>query len=251
MRSILFFTILSVSFCLQSCVSRPSGLIVERSLDSPQQHNITKMVSIDPNFMVVDVRKTAESAYLRSDQFEDNLNELLIKNADRFNINMKLIDSDQLGSNSLHYFNDLMPLRQQVMHANFTQSIPYDEKASGNRGNGNAFKVDVNYFEQPPLISSAYSHLSEDFGTPFFAVHGVYSQIEAHSIRDYILLFVLPPLGVVELLRQSSTTYFYNIVVNVETGETIYREIREADSRAGKDNLDAMIYDSFKILTKR
>jgi hypothetical protein len=251
MRSTLYFVVLCISLGLQSCVSRPSGVIVERSLESPQQHVIKKMVSIDPNFMVVDVRKSAESAYLRSDQFEDNLNELLIKNAARFNIDMKLIDSDKLGSNSLHYFNDLMPLRQQVMHANFTQTIPYDEKASQGKGNGNAFKVDVNYFEQAPLINSAYSHLSATFGTPYFAVHGVYSQIEAHGIRDYVLLFVLPPLGIVELIRQSSTTYFYSIVINVETGETIYREIREADSRAGKDNLDAMIYDSFSILTKR
>ena len=251
MRSILFFAIFGTCLCLQSCVSRPSGLIVERSLVPPEQLEITKMVSIDPNFMVVDVRKSAESAYLRSDQFEDNLNVLLIKNADRFDIDMKLIDSDKLGINNLNYFNDLMPLRQQVMHANFTQAVPYDEKASKGRGDGSAFKVAINYFEQPPLISSSYSHLSEDFGTPFFAVHGVYSQIEAHGIRDYVLLFILPPLGIVELLRQSSTTYFYHIVVNVETGETIYREIREADSRAGKDNLDAMIYDSFKILTKR
>lgn len=242
MRYCLF--LVGLGLCLSSCNSN-SSLLVEKKTGGLDGASVQKMVSIDPEYIRVDTRKSEEAAYINSDKFEPTFNEILERNARRRNIQLNVIDSDQLGQENIRFFNELQPLKEHILRTNFRLDVQYADE--GQRAS--AFRPAIKYLDTPPVISSRFAHLAEVYGTPYFAVHRVFSEVRPQSQR-WLLLFFLPPLGVASFFKPETDTYYYQIVTNVVTGETIYREARRANSRAGKNNLEAMIYDSFLIFTK-
>jgi hypothetical protein len=87
--------------------------------------------------------------------------------------------------------------------------------------------------------------MSEKYGTPYFSVQGVISIKYPNSLAFF---WLFPPLGLLTELQNRNATYYYNIVVNVESTEVIYREFRMMYTTARPSNIDPILYDSFKLL---
>ena len=107
-------------------------------------------------------------------------------------------------------------------------------------------------FKQTPILSSAYSYLSDKYGTPYFSLHGTITVIEKKSMIGLVYFFIpfTIPYGIVYMSNPNAHTYYYHVVVNVETGEMLYREVRYLKRKAVNSVLDGMVYDSFRILKK-
>jgi len=226
------------------------NLFIEKSPNHTQEaHKIYKLVSIEPNFTLIDNRKSSYKSYNKSMVGEKNFGEILFKNAQKNGIRLQVVDANQL-TDSLadDYFNHLLPLKQQILNANFLQNVTFDGKRFPiGEVFTNFINVERQTFVNTPSLPSNYSFLAEIYHTPYFAVHGLVSVIKANKVQ-WLWLLLFPPVGIHKAFVPDVYTYYYAVVVNVESSEILYREIRSLNDLANNSNLNAIIYDSFNIL---
>ncbi len=225
------------------------SLYIEKSTDyTSQAPDIKYLVSINPLFEIIDTRKAIDLQYINSENGEIAFADLLLENAQKKQVKLTVIDANALNKNDTLYFNHLAPFKQQIMQANFLQHISFTQvEMSNNWFVDNWMRPDSKYFKYNPSIPPLYSYLSEIYGTPYFAVQGVFSVVEAKK-RRWLWLFLVPPIGLYQFIKPEVKTYFYTIIVNVRSSEIIYREVRSFNNFASKQNLNSMIYDSFSII---
>lgn len=237
--SMLFFAMLSM---LASC---SGSLQIEKSPAYVKEVDaITKIVTIEPNFENLDTRQPKLKRLIEQKDYEKRFNELLIANSEKNQIQLLLIDAQNLNIKDNHYFNYLLPLKQHILSTNFNQDVLYKNKT-----NMSLFKPKSHFFEKTPQISSEYSWLANEYETPYFAIHGLISTAKKPKAR-WLWLLLFPPLAMNYLLSENTDIYYYMIVVNIQGSEIIYREVRHVQATLSSENLNAMLYDSFKILKK-
>lgn len=228
-------------FILISCAG--SGELIVEKHNSVQKNQVKKMVVIEPDYSLVKLAKRANRKYLKNSSKEKQFGELLKKNGERNKINVVLKDANSLGAAETDYFNYLIPLKREILAANFRQKAEYGETKAQT-----AFKEGYLELTESPVFSSKFSHLSEKYGTPYFSVQGVLSVIKPHKLKAN--LFIIPQ-AVNALINPKVESLFYNIVVNVNSGEVVYREARVFNTLATDDDLSLIIYDSFQILRQK
>lgn len=222
-----------------------SALLVERSPEHEYEAGkIKKVISLDPEYVHVDLRKGDDVNLLRSEAREEMFTKALVKNADKAGIELVLIQKEDLGADDLDYFNVIAPLKQQIMIANTLQDV-----SLGRTKGGNYMRPPSKEFRDVPIFTSEYSDLPQKYGTPYFAVHGLMSIVDKRRI-PWGWWFTIPPIAAIKMAKPNALTYYYTAVVNVETSEVIYREVRYVNRGANVDVVDPMIYDSFRILEK-
>ncbi|MBL4716246.1 MAG: hypothetical protein JKX95_06380 [Bacteroidia bacterium] len=221
-------------------------MLIERvALEKSEARKITRMVSIEPDFDQIDIRKQPEVRYLKSDRKEKNLSRILIKNAKRSKIELTVIDANDLTPTELDYFNHLASLKMEVLQKSLHQNTPIDPNAGG-AFNKNWLTPKKSYFNYPPIISPEYSKLAQKYKTPYFSFQGVYSFIKPVKGKLFMCCF-FPPIGLASFFKPDITTYFYHVIVNVKSSQVVYRELRRINDSAKPDHISGIIYDSFKI----
>ena len=236
--------LLAVGVLLSVAGCRSLGrLSIERN-NREEAQQIKKIISIEPTFEAVTrANGTSTRKYTENSEYEKTFIGMLRDNASRSGIELQVIDAQNLeNATALDYFNDLAPLRKETLIANFTQTTKSKWISSSKY-----FKAPTARFENVPTISSRYSHLAAKYGTPYFAVQGLASVVKPEPLA-FPLLLLLPPAGLGKLLNPRAESYYYTIVINVETTEVVYREIRFFHDIANSDNLNTIIYDSFQIM---
>ena len=231
---------------LLNALSSCSGsLHIEKSTAYLEEVNeIKKIVTIEPNFENLDIRQPKLIRLIEQKDYEARFNKLLIANSEKNNIQLLLIDAQSLDAKDNNYFNHLLPLKQHILSTNFNQDVLYKSKT-----NVSLFKPKSHFFEETPQISSEYSWLANEYKTPYFAIHGLVSAAKQPKARWFWLL-LFPPLAMNYLLSENTDIYYYMIVVNVQNSQIIYREVRHVQASLSSENLNAMLYDSFKVLKK-
>lgn len=218
------FTLLIVGILLSSCASY---VIVEKSLNFNTNREKIKMITLNPSFTLYDARTNQKNKDIneRIVKGEEKFNHFLAAAASQAGVELGIVDKDHLGPDDLSYFNILTALEAEIYTANFTQN----PQTGGNR-KSNSFrsfiKVPESVFHVVPKISSEYSSLVNRYNTKYFAVHGVTTFINT---------------------RNKKKTYYYKIVVDIESTEVVYRELRKFNLPPNNNNLGQVIYDSFKI----
>lgn len=222
-----------------------SALLVERSPQHKYEATkIKKVVSLDPEYVHLDLRKGDDKNILKSEAGEEMFTKSLVNNANKAGIELVLIQKEDLGANDLDYFNVIAPLKQQIMIANTLQDVSLGKTKGGN------YKTPPSKeFKDVPIFTSEYSDLAKKYGTPYFAVHGLLSVVDKRKI-PWAWWFTFPPVAALKMAKPNALTYYYTAVVNIETSEVVYREVRFVDRGAIVDVVDPMIYDSFRILEK-
>lgn len=245
-RFLLFsFLLFSWSACLHN-----GDVSIQKSISHDEKAlKINKIVTIDPLYIVSDLRKTEGNTYLESDLKEKELNKTLLSNAKKCKIDLIVEDVDALESADIDYFNQLLPLKNQLFNANFTQEADINSDWNVKKGRATWFLPDVEYWKNPPQIGSDFSTLSKKYDTPYFALHGVFNIVYPPKVRWGQIIFVFP-LGVYNSFRPRRESFYFTIVVDVETGETIYREYRSFRQKINNSTLNAILYDSFSVLKK-
>ncbi|MGB1205241.1 MAG: hypothetical protein ACPG5B_06320 [Chitinophagales bacterium] len=237
--TLLFFLMLNA---LSSC---SGSLHIEKSPDYHDEASvIQKIVTIEPNFENLDTRQPKLKRLLEQKKYEKKFNELLVSNSEKNKIQLLLIDAQNLKPKDNHYFNYLLPLKQHILSTNFNQDVLYKSKTKVS-----LFKPKSHFFEQTPQISSEYSWLADEYETPYFAIHGLISAVKQPRAR-WIWLLLFPPLAMNYFLSENTDIYYYMIVVNLQSSEIIYREVRHVQASLSSENLNAILYDSFKVLKK-
>jgi len=236
--AIFLFVLLSLGACR-------GALQVDRVRDfKSKKTNIQKIVCIDPDFELLTTsgnRKT-ERQYKRASAKEIQLNNILVRNARKNNLILELVDTERLLPSNMEYFSQLAPLKREVLQVSFLQDFVNRKKRR------NQQKV-FNRYEDGPTIGSHFSYLANEYGTRYFAVQGITTHRKPNSGR-LVLILTAPPFGVAELFSPEVDTYYYTIIADVVRAEIVYREIRKVDAPASDTNLNALIYDSFNIISK-
>lgn len=240
-----------MALLLGSCTVS-SELMVEKSPEHRKEaKQIKKVVTIDPEYSLVDLRKGVDDYYLKSEQKEGEFTDILESSAKRAGLELVILDKENLDAGDLDYFNYLAPLKQQILVSSTLQDVTLKKSRYGENGN-NWVIAPFEEFKEVPILTSEYSHLAEKYGTPYFAMHGMLTVVEKRNLKALWWMFypIMIPYSVAVVARPNAHTYYYNVVINVETSEVVYREVRYIKRKPAKSILQGITYDSFRILRK-
>ncbi|PCH69901.1 MAG: hypothetical protein COC01_00255 [Bacteroidetes bacterium] len=218
---------------------------VKQSTNNP----VTRVIVIDPEFEKIESKNS-----LRNLSIVDNNNQEFIEslkdNAEKTKVEVDIIEHQNISNKNLNYFNVLLNLKRDIYNASRLQQPPdkiFYRNISFNSSWTKPGKTQD--IKNPINIPSKYSYLAKKYQTPFFAVQGIL-YVKKPNNGDLGQLMLVPPVGFASFFKPDHNTHYYYIIANVETGEIVYREYRTFYNKPSKVNLDPIIYDSYKVLTK-
>jgi len=235
---IVLFVLLTLNACRGALhVDRTHGFKSKKT-------NIEKIVCIDPDFELLTTtgKRKTERQFKQASAKEIQLNNILVRNAKKNNLTLEVIDTERLMPNDEEYFSELAPLKREILQVSFLQDFLNKKKKKKRQ------KV-FNRYQDGPVIGSHFSHLTTKYDTPFFAIQGITTHRKPNRGKLILLLTALP-FGVANLFSPEVDTYYYTIIADVTRAEIVYREIRKVDAAASDTNLNALVYDSFNIISK-
>jgi len=167
---IVFFIFIVIFIFILSMLSACRGALqVDRTRSfKSEKTNIGKIVCIDPDFelLITTSKRKAEHQFRRETAKEIQLNNILVRNAQKNNLTLELVDTERLLPGDMEYFSQLAPLKHEILQVSFLQDF-LNKKKRRNRQ-----KV-FNRYENGPVIGSHFSYLADEYGTPYFAVQGI------------------------------------------------------------------------------
>ncbi len=206
------------------------ALRIDRSRDfNAKQNELAKIICLDPDFELLTTtgKRKTKHHHKRITAKEIQLNNILFRNAKKNHITLQIIDTKRMTTNDDTYFHHLAPLKREILQTSFLQKFT-------NKKGRTPTKQVFNTHENAPAIDSKYSYLAAQYATPYFAVQG-------------ITIHRKPKNG---FFSPQVDTYYYTIIADVIQAEIVYREVRRVDAPVSDANLNALIYDSFKIISK-
>lgn len=132
--------------------------------------------------------------------------------------NYVILDGDSEGPGGSDFYNRLLPLRRSIMQAIRNQENPLNE--INNRSYSRAQQL----FVVNTLIPAELSQLSQEYGTPYFAIYDVYTS--------------------------RNRTYMIHIIADVNLGRIEYQELKRYNNKVGTNKLAPLVYDSFLFLNR-
>lgn len=193
-----------------------NALLIEQSENSLENKSETlKIVNIDPRFFYEDESKNVNLR--RTKAITDHIRKDVARFSRRNGIDLILYNpKDNPDPANYH---SLLALKQNLLAANSIERTAMEFRTALTE---NQIKKKV--FVYAPKVLPEFDALATTFGTPYFSYLGIYSADKELKL--------------------------YHLVVNVESGETIYREKKLVRSRVNAGKIDQMIYDSFAMLKK-
>lgn len=223
-----------------------SQFYVDRQKDfSLKDERIKHIISINPTF---DLPATLSSDKNRrkkdSKKDMDWLNEALVKNAAKNGIHLQVQAASQLDNYDAKYFNYLAPLRKEILQVLYLQ----DFSDVNNNNEASSSKL-IQKHENGLKISSHFSHLAEKYGTAYFALQGIsYKQKTSNEQEKTTLAATVPTSGALQFMSTEAETVYYTVIADVASSEIVYREYRSVKMNASNSDINAIIFDSFKII---
>ncbi len=236
------FEILVVTLsCTLLCSACGSSLKVEKGV-AGQLNGIEKIVSVSPDFEVVTSTSMEDPRDFKFYKtVEKNFIEAIKTNGERNGLEIEVINETKNLDITSDFYNKLAPLKQEILHAAFMQEFEGGSKNSKLNG--------IYKFNKKPIISSEYSHLSKEYSTNYFAIQGINIHKKPRA-GNFLLVLLFPPLGLYNLAHIETDLYYYNIVADVSKGEIVHKELRKVTQSINKSTINAMLYDSYKLMIK-
>jgi hypothetical protein len=227
---VLFFLFFFLSTVHVGC-SGKVYVVKHKDLD---KGTVRSLVTLEPDFEYIQTRRLASvPVYEKSLQKEDQFTEMLRVNARKAGVDLRILDADKLDASDANYF-ILAQLKKEILQT--VSGLDIESKAASNEAN-------------IPEINTRFSYLEDVFGTPFFAVHGVTVHGKPSKGKADLLL-ISPPFGIASFFQPNMDTQFFTVIVNVATAQIVYREVRKIHDAPTNSNLNSIIYDSFKSITR-
>ena len=206
-----YLSVIILLFMLSGC-SR--YIRIERSERFVSRQGIKqKIICIDPQVRLMGYTQndSEEEAELEN-WFRDELNYSASKNQ----VDLEIVRLTPESTTS--YYEDLLSLKKEFLQANNLQNTPL------NFSNQNGYNtITKSVFVYPPLIAHDFTDLSKKYGTPYFSYIGIY--------------------------KQPRRILYYHLIVNTNTAETVYRELKSISKGSLKKKMiSQMVYDSMAML---
>lgn len=178
---------------------------------------IKKVICISPDVAFFEDSDFDNMDYNRTLSYESYFLKKLKKYAKKGKFDYEI--EHPLISNNINsdFYNLLIPLKDDILQAALVRENPLNEINSRNNKS-----ISRMVFVAPSNIAPQFSSLSKTFGTPYFAWYGVFSS--------------------------KHRSVFINMIVDVETSQVLYHEIKGIDRRLNKTNFPPLVYDSFKMI---
>lgn len=232
---LMLFTVFLASAC-------NSSLKVEKGVQSLQAEKIEKVITISPDFEVITSTSLEKPRHYKFYQtVEKNFIEAIKDNSERLDLEVEIINESKQLNVEGAFYHTLAPLKQEILHAAYMQE--FEGGLKNTKVNG------IYEYNRKPIISSAYSYLAKEYNTNYFAVQGINLHKKPRA-GNYLLVLLFPPLGFYNLAHIETDLYYYNIVADVSKGEIVHKELRKIVQPINKSTMNAMIYDSYKIMTR-
>ncbi len=179
--------------------------------------DIKKVICISPDVAFYTDGDFDNIDYERTMAFENYFLEKLKKYGKVSNFEF-VVEHPLISENlTADFYNYLIPLKNDILQAALVRENPLNEIHSRSDK-----KVSRLVFVAPSNIAPQFSALSKTFGTPYFNWYGVFTS--------------------------KHRSIFINLIVDVETSQVLYHEIKGIDRRINKSNLPPLVYDSFKMI---
>ena len=205
------------------------GMLQVESIPSQERSKdpIEKILLIDPDVVSLENVKDREDMILKTEVRQQEFMTLLEENAEKAKIDLEIVSQENLTPTQVSYFNDLQPLKETIWQANFLQ------EANTKRKIGSYFSsYSKRTFTKQIVLDSEHSWLAEEYGTPYFLLSGIIYDKEWR------------------LFRSNWNNFLFCILVDVERGEVIYREIRKFELAPNRTHLNSVLFDAFHLMQK-
>lgn len=230
--------IISLTFIFQGC--EKGFVIVERSESFSNSKNELKNANIfyfEPSVTSYYIRKEVENQFLKADQLKTYVSQELTKAGRKNGIKVNLLDSKTSRDQYVSSNEELLQLKKAILNATALQenAINSGRKVSGDYKQRKVFVAN-------PRIAAEFSHLSKDF-SPYFGMTGIFavdSEPNSREAREFVSNH--------KAIRYGQYYYFYHMIINIETSEIVYREIKQVPFKISKNYLGPIIYDSYATL---
>jgi hypothetical protein len=203
---------------LTSCYGPTRYIQIHKSENfAEEKKSIKKVVCISPNITIYTNYDLDDTDFERTLAIKNFFFKNLMKYNKASKFEYVIYNPSDQENTDASFYNDLLPLKSDLLQASLIRENPLNAKNSG-RNN----RVTKTVFAAPSRIAPEFSSLSKQYGTPYFSWYGIFS-------------------------AQGKTVSIY-LLVNVETSEMVYHEMKRISKRANRRNLPPLIYDSFKMM---
>lgn len=198
------------------------------------------IIIINPTFKELIITDHLREDYFKSEKRRKQFLTILEKHSQKNDIDIEIIDCQSPELDKIDYFNDLIKLKNNLLLSNSMQDHPFNKSKIRQSSNTPILQ---NVFVIPPKIFPEFSSLANKYNTPYFGVCG-WINIDATE-KDYYSSYSSDNMDI-----YGEASYFYFIIVNVNTGEVIYRETKMLDFLINNNLMYPIIYDTFFMLRK-
>ncbi len=245
----LLIAILLMSFFLVSC--KAGYVSIEKDKDfALEKLRSNKIVTIDPqisayqiNFSQKVKRKEVSIGKKR------RLHKSIKKTGSINGLEIEILSDLNLSPNDTDYFNETLRLKDAIVNAMVLQkAIGEDDEKKKNffQKLFNKQNIEKIRWEKSPIISSEFSYLAKKYNTPYFNIQGI---LHWRQPNFNFISWIFLPIGLLSHIQNGDRSLIYNILVDVEKSEIVFREFRITERKARMGVISPMLYESYYFMT--
>ena len=173
-----------------------------------------------------------QEKFSKQTSFQANFSKYLKRSAKKNDIPFNITKPGDINADDGAYFNYMSRLKEHLYNINAIQEHPLNREESSDYDSERV----KNVFVKPPRIHPEFSRMADIYNTPYFAISGykVFNMEKITSTVNWASYFI-----------HDIQSYFYFILVDVRSGEVIYREMKLFEGEPEKLNMYNQLYDTF------
>ncbi len=239
MRRTLIFSLIVCASSIWGCSNKGYVIIEKSEAFNTEKRNVktSDIYYFEPTVTSYYIRKAVENQFLAAEKYKEITNEALKKTGRRSGFKVKMLTSETIQNDYSQDSEELLQLRRSILNATALQDNPIN---SGRRVSDRYKQRKI--FVTPPRFASEFSHLSGNY-SPYFGLTGIFAvdaEPSSREARDFMSRH--------KSIRYGKYYYFYHMVVNIETSEIIYREVKQVPYKFSPKYLSVILTDSYALL---
>lgn len=205
----------------------------DKDIQNGNKPEINKILIVNPYYYFIKTTGKTGIKYLKSESGQRKYNELLKETADRVGIEYTMLDSKDLEASSVTTFNDISALNEY-----FSQVLNDDEVTRINHMEPELQAIKEKYHTRYVCWTAVISTRTKDETLGALAISSMGC-------------FILWPVVIVKAIMPDYRTYFYTIVMDLETGKTMLQQGETYRIKDDKDVMKGMMYYTFSAIKLR
>ncbi len=171
---------------------------------------LDRVVFVTPIYKKYDQRRKGGAAYLDSESKSEQYNGMINEMAEKVGLEAEILELHELEPGQVDQFNDIVLLQAWISDNLWNEEDMHMVSI---------YQEDVKY-------------LKEKYGTEYFVLNGVLSMIKQRPMQKtlgalLLIGYIIPsPIGIYMLIKPEYGAYYFNLVMNLNTGDPAMEEFR-------------------------